>query len=364
MKAKRIIILICSITFISVVFIFFLYWNSTKKTNHQFNSFSRLFLPDSQIQLLGNLDINVNSFYIAGVSATNIYLGNFKAPSVVLIANTFLTDTQYVRITIDKQESFKYRSIRLEVDSPYFYLFEGTIPMVLRGEITKWHGNPIIQEGNGFTESLSVSRSSFAFRKIEGQPLETRLGKQMIWPPYSKIATHLLEKQLDGVFCTDGMLHFVKDLGWLVYVYFYRNQFICADTSLNLLYRGNTIDTISQAKIKLGEVKSESAIRLSSPPLMVNKKSAVSGKWLFINSNLLAENEDTKVFEKSSVIDVYNLKDNRYEFSFYLPEFKGLKMREFKVFDNSLIVLYDHYILKYKLMSGNLDISSSTESLN
>lgn len=351
MKIKKTIFLISTVLLISAIFVLLLFLNYKDKANYQFNSFSRLFLEDPPIDLLGTLDVKVNSFYIAGANSEYIYFGNVKVPSVVLVTNTFLADTQYVRITIDNQENFKYRSIGLKVDSPYFFLFEGTIPIILRGEIANWHGSPTIQQKHGFIESLPISGSSFIIRKIEGEPSENRLGKTMNWPPYSKITSHLLENQLDGVFSTDGMLHVSKKLGWLVYVYYYRNQFIVADTSLNLVYRGNTIDTVSHAKIKLGEVKSDNKITLSSPPLVVNKKSSVSNKWLFINSNLLARNENEEMFEKSSVIDVYNLKDNKYEFSFYLPAYKDKKVREFKVFGNRMIALYDHYVLQFRLNS-------------
>ena len=50
-----------------------------------------------------------------------------------------------------------------------------------------------------------------------------------------------------------------------------------------------------------------------------------------------------------SMIDVYAVADGKYQFSFYLPDFRGFKVRDFKVYGQSLYALYDHYLYKYQL---------------
>src|SRR5690606_29648613 len=98
----------------------------------------------------------------------------------------------------------------------------------------------------------------------------------------------ILEKQIDGSFCVDGDLLYNPNTNSLVYVYRYRNQFMHLDTTLNTLFKGYTIDTISKVKIKVSEAKTANGIKfiLSSPPLIVNKKSYASGNYLFIHSNI------------------------------------------------------------------------------
>jgi hypothetical protein len=51
----------------------------------------------------------------------------------------------------------------------------------------------------------------------------------------------------------------------------------------------------------------------------------------------------------ASVIDVYNLNDGEYKFSFYLHDFDKKKMKNFRVFDDKLVLLYDHFIVTYDL---------------
>jgi hypothetical protein len=147
----------------------------------------------------------------------------------------------------------------------------------------------------------------------------------------------------------DGTLHFDKETNRLIYLYFYRNQYSVMDTNLNLLYRGNTIDTVSRAKLKIAAIASDNSENLAAPPVFVNKYSCIAGDLLLLNSNLLSKNEDPEIFAKTSVIDVYSLKDRSYKFSFYIPDYRGKKLRGFRVFGKRLFVLFDHYVLSYPL---------------
>ncbi len=135
----------------------------------------------------------------------------------------------------------------------------------------------------------------------------------------------------------------------LIYLYYYRNEFICLDTNLNLLYKGSTIDTISKAQIKIVEIRSEKISTFAERPLIVNRKSCISRGWLFVNSGLKANNEERQSFDQLAVIDLYSLIDGTYQFSFYMPDPITKKMRDFIVVEKTLIALYDNYIAAYDL---------------
>jgi hypothetical protein len=175
------------------------------------------------------------------------------------------------------------------------------------------------------------------------------LGKETSQPPALNLAPHALVKQVDGLFCVDGMLHYNRQLNTLVYVYYYRNQFISMDTMLNVLYRGKTIDTISHARIKVAQMEAGHAITLATPPLTVNTQSCVSGNYLFVNSNLKASNEPQEHFDMASAIDVYDLRNGDYRYSFYIAHVGGKKMRNFGVTGRTLVVLHDQYAYTYDI---------------
>lgn len=348
MKKTYTILLLSSLFLASTLIVFVLFISASDKPNHRFNSFERKFLTEP-IHLSGELDVKYNSYYISGSTSNHLYFGNVQAVRHLLVTDSNLKDTSHIELSIDGIEEVKFRSITVKVDSPYFYFSDGTAPAIFKGFMKNWLATRYSQDRESFMDPTPINGASFIVRKMSYPSEEIVLGKKTNSPPYIQLAPDLLEKQIDGKFCTDGMIHYSNELDWLVYVYYYRNQFICADSSLNLIYRGNTIDTVSKAKIKVAKIKSENSHTMAAPPMLVNRKSCVSGIHLFINSNLLAKNEKKETFEKSSVIDVYSLKKGRYLHSFYLPKHNGKKMREFKVFDDLLIVLYDHYILKYQL---------------
>lgn len=323
----------------------------TDDITHRHNNFVRLF-PPHLIKQTKVLDIKYNSYYIAGTSENKIYLGNTTALLHLLEINSTLTDTQHVRLTIKSIANLKFRNPFTKVNPPYFYIMDGAMPILLRGRINEWYATRFMFDSAYYTNIVPINSSSFALRTTSAITKEYILGKETAYAPHIKLTAGLLEKQIDGQFCTDGTLHYNKELQMLVYVYFYRNQYIVMDTNLNLAYRGKTIDTVSRAKIKIASINSIKAITIAAPPLVVNKSSRVYRNWLFINSNLMAKNETETKFTKASVIDVYNLKERTYQFSFYLHDNGKQKMRSFWVFDNTLVALYDHFIFAYELNSS------------
>ncbi len=169
---------------------------------------------------------------------------------------------------------------------------------------------------------------------------------------YPGSASYTLKKQVDGLLCTDGHLLYSPDLKEIIYIFRYRNQFICLDTNLHVVRTGKTIDTTSVAKISVAEL--DGKITMSKPPLMVNRSACVDGKYLFTYSNLMAKNESTDTFKKVSAVDVYNLVDGSYRFSLYVDTYNGKKMRQFKVRNSVLVALFSDAVVRYNIPSKYL----------
>ena len=363
MIKKTSVLVLGFIFFISIIAILLLFLKTNDQPNHQYNSFSRTIVPEA-VYSSTTLDVKYNSYYIAGATDNHIYFGNVSAVRHLLAMDTNLADTQHVELLIRGLEGLQFRNVSVMIDSPYYYFADGTIPAIFKGSLENWKANRYSNDNIQFMEFIPISGTSSFVRKIPTGSKVITLGKKTNGPPYLQLAPDLLEKQIDGRFCTDGMIHYDRKLFQLVYVYYYRNQFICTDSSLNMLYRANTIDTVSQAKIKVAKIKSDNTFTMSAPPMTVNKKSSVSNGRLFINSNLLAKNEDKKAFESSSVIDVYDLKGGQYEMSFYIPKFNGYDIREFQVFDDLLIALYDHWVIKYQLNTDTFKVTRKVKGHN
>ena len=324
--------------------------------------FERLFL-DQSIEFTGILSLESSAHYIAGFSTKGIYVGNKKDPAHLLFSNWKLKDTHSISIQIP--EKYKLMATRVTIDSPSIFLSDMSSHTLFHGSLEDFRIKPFMKEPVFLASgAVPVSPSAFAIRTWKDSLQELVLARRTIYPPYLEKKPDLLEKQVDGIFCTDGMLHHNKELHQLLYIYHYRNQFICMDTSLNLLYRGLMLDTISYAGVQLSEVQSDQTITTSTPPKMTKGGSCTYGPWLFVHSKLRASNEDQDTFQGASAIDVYDLtRTGKYVFSFYLPKYKGYKARTFKVFQNRLVALYDRYLVTYELTLSKDDIKVDQSQL-
>jgi hypothetical protein len=313
---------------------------------HRRNAFLRQF-PPHVLAEDDTFDVRFNSFYIAGGTAHTAYLGNTTSPSNLVEVNLDASNIKSITLQAKSIDTIRFWAPRIKVDSPFFYFADGTRPVIYRGTTSDWSicGKAF---GNAyFVDFTLAGSSSILVRSVSSSTQEYVLGKEVdgMVPQFTPT---LLQKQIDGRFCVDGMLHYDGN-GRLVYVYYYRNQFIVADTSLNLVYRGKTIDTVSHAQIHIASIASKKMNTHTAPPLYVNKHSCTWNGLLFVNSGLLSRNEDRQLFLDSSVIDVYDLANGHYRFSFYIPGVNGKKMHDFAVFGNRLFVLIDTRVFTWKL---------------
>lgn len=354
MNRKNLIILGCCLVFATLVVLTL--YAASYTIVHQPNSFFREYDKFTALKVR-SVDLGVNSYYIAGVTGNHIYLGNVTNPFKLLVTNHALNDTQHVQLNLKNTDNpWVYNRTMVRVDSPYFFMQDGVMPAIFRGTIGEWRAERFMYDsGAYFKHCVPIGRTSFAMRTNSYPSLDNVLGKIQPDSPYVKLNAALLEKQIDGLFDTDGQLFYNKDLQKLVYTYYYRNGYIVYDTNLNLDYRGHTIDTFMRAQIKVGYVKADDSRTLTYKKY-INTRSFTSGNYLFINSNLLAKNDQPNLFDRLAVIDVYDLRNDRYAFSFLLANYDdNAKLNDFVVFKNrELIAIHDHYLIRYDLNSAHL----------
>jgi hypothetical protein len=346
MKRNAIIILaVCTLSVVGVMLL--LYWQSPLSRDIRRQNFERKFIDDPLVTANGVVDLKYNSFYIAGITEERIWFGNSTAPFLLVEMNKTLTDSQHVELRVKRDEKIDPLGFRLRVDSPFFFLMNGSVPAIIKGRLGEWEEEHAIRkEGFYFEEAVPLGSSSFACRSYSKVNDGFELGKSQA--DSFRFQYSLLERQVDAVFSVDGRLDYDKGTNQLVYVYYYRNEFIVADTDLNLRYRGHTIDTFSIAKVKVAKIGSKGERMLAAPPFHTNALSSVFGGYLYVKSNLLAKNEDFRKFKEGSVIDVYDLTGGSYCHSFHIANYRNYKLRDFRVWGDSLVALFDHFAIVYR----------------
>ncbi len=334
-------LILCSV--LSVCLILFLY-KIADAPNIIRNGFSRKI--DKNLELMAGHFKNLNSstYYFAGSDQFNIYVGDLQKSSRILQFDTDLLNVHELNLSVPFSNSLLINS----VDSNFIFSSSGQDSTVFEYELKNKHLSVIraTHIPQRFTISIPVHAGSLIFRTIDTSFKENTISK---FNNFSKefITNRILEKQENGFFSTDGILKYDRYTDQIVYVYFYRNQFIVMDTNIQLRFRENTIDTNTRTKLNIKKSSGSQLITFASPPVIINQHVAVYQGYLYINSGLLADNENRQSFSKSSIIDIYSLENGHYQHSFYIPPFDGYKIRDFIVMENALIALQGPFIVRY-----------------
>ncbi len=292
-------------------------------------------------------DLGVNSYYFAGIADGQVYLGNVTAPLILTTVDTALTTKKAIKIQPD-HTGHLFRSIQTKVKSPYFYMYDGSVPVIYRGHLGDSLARTVSFEDAYFSQLEVIDSVNFAIRTQSAGTNEHVLGKLSLEDTPKVVLNHgLLEKQVDGVFDTDGQLLRDDMTGELLYIYFYRNQFLVMDSNLHLLRRLHTIDTISRAQVQVRSL-SDGRHQMGAPPMQVNKRSAVHDWVLFNESSLMGKYESREMWNRVAVIDMYRTDRQEYLGSFYVPNRGGHKIARIIVTDKHFFVLSGNEIVRYR----------------
>ena len=309
------------------------------------NSFIRRF-GQHPIRDEKTLELGVNSYYFAGMADGQIYLGNVTAPLVMTLVDTSLSGIERVKIKLD-DTSHSFRFIQLQVQSPHFFLYDGTVPVIYRGDLSDSLAYTISEDDCYFSQLQVIDSVNFAFRAQSSQTKSWVLGTLNIeYSPKVKLNHSLLETQVDGIFDTDGQLLYDDANDELIYIYYYRNQFLVMDRKLELLRELNTIDTISRAQVQV-RLLSDGQHKMDAPPLLVNKTGTVNRQVLFNVSELMGKFESREQWKQAAVVDMYLTSAKEYLGSFYIYHRGKNKMSRLFATDKHLFVLSGNKLVRY-----------------
>lgn len=289
--------------------------------------------------------------YIIGMDSTTLYLGQTSSPLEVLKykyrKGLLLQDS----ILLNTQTPIAWQLLNKRLISNKLYLYEGLTPNIFEYSLETKTPIKLPIDSLLFTDCIPLSPNNIILKTTDAKKRQQVIAQWTSENPKLRIPNTNLTKQVDGFFCTDGDLIFNEDRKLLIYTYRYRNAFLVFDNHLNLIRTHHTIDPHVKADIKVASVKvhGKETIKLASVPHIVNRQSFSQGPWLFVNSNIPSKNDTKTNFKSKSVIDIYDLKQGRYTFSFYIPSYQGDTMNDFAIYNNTLAALYPQGIVIYNM---------------
>lgn len=322
--------------------------------SHRNNGFVRSF-PHSPISRIRGWKLPYNSYYIAGIQGKDAFLGNLAAPSHLLKVELDGEVPKSIRLTLTRSEAIAFSAPRVEIRPPFFYLFDGDVSVGFRGRTHDWNGHLVWKGRQRFLQFQPVQGDTVLVSGLhENQSNIGFIGKGL---PQFPAMPQLLKRQSDEIFDTDGMLLYNRELGRMVYVYYYRNKFVVSDLGQHHHYEGSTIDTISKPVLEVAYDDEGRTRTLAKQPVFVQLQACTSGRYLFVKSKRLGRYESDEMLDQASIIDVYNLEEQTYEFSFYLYDFEGERIKSFSVEGDRLLGITDKHLVLYRLLDTRFDLS-------
>lgn len=345
-KRKLLVLVILAVVGISVVALLFAF---SEKKMHRNNAFQRRYLPHP-IEKIGEYNLKSNSYYIAGISDDIIYLGNYTAPLYLKLLDTTLNVDRDFRVAIS-DTGLAYSRAIISVNPPYFYLGDGNVPIIFRGKIKDWKAIPLFYKDAYFTQFKRVDSATIGFVTLSSKTASNALGllKKDKEALDLKLDIHTLGVSTHGKFETDGSLLWNSEFEKFIYLYYYKNEYKIFNKALTYEATGKTIDTINTPILDIAYNTKKDEFKVGGKSVLVNGQSATCGNYLYIHSDRLGKYENDKILNTASIIDVYNIIDYSYEFSFYLFHQKDEGLTEFQVNKDLMVVIVGDKLWIYRL---------------
>lgn len=310
------------------------------------NTFIRR-ISSTSVTKTNQYNLHYSSYYFAGTINGRVYLGNTTAQLLLTSLDTTFKTLKANKITLP-DTTLPFRSISLRVSDKKVFAYDGTVPVIFSGKIG-YDLSKMKVEPKFFTLAIPDKSGNLIVRTQQRGDGESILGLIDLQNQQTTTFPKLLEKQSDGLFDTDGTLLYSAESDKIVYLYAYRNGYLVTDGKMNLLSRGNTIDTLQSLNVDVKEIPGRGEKTFAKKPLTANRTAALYRNLLFVNSGMPGKFEDTRMWKRASVIDVYDINRQRYLSSFYLNDIDGKRMRQFYVDKNFLYALTGRHLVKYRI---------------
>lgn len=310
------------------------------------NNFTRRFLVHPVIEDRKVLDLGSPDYYFAGYDDSHIYIGNRIKPQTLITVDTALNNQSQIKITPDNL-NYPFSNLRVQVVGPYYYFYDGTIPIIYRGRLGNPYAEILSFQDAYFNQLIVVDSNKFAMRTQSSDTKHFTLAAlDLNADPKLTMRPNILEKQIDGVFDVDGMLIMDHAQKKLIYPYLYRNEYIVMDENLNIKWKLKTIDTTTTAQIQITKL-ADGRHKMKAPPLKVNRQSVAFRGILYNQSDLMGKLESREAWREAKVIDMYRTDRQEYIGSFYIYDKNGRKMRDFLMTEQYFYVMMGDKVHRY-----------------
>jgi len=335
--------------FLAIALVYILYLRAPKNNKYP-NGFNRKFKALSVI-IVDSTCIKGKPFYkLLDCSNDKLYLSHLHPGLIISLdfkSQKFITDT-LINLRIPEFHTH----YDLHIEYPKAILCLGNYRTIYVADLSKKKVQDSIQIPYVFIRSAPLANNYIALRAFDNNtgnstPREIFLKLSMETKLYQKDSLSTIPR--DPV-SADGLLFYDAKTKSIVYGYFYKSFSLLLDTNLNQKMNIHALDTTNDNITTGGTYfnsKSAATYTNNTPRYTLNSQFSVYNGLLFAVSNLKADNESQFDFEINKTIDVYDLSQGKYIYSFHLPNPNKDRLKDILGYKDGLIAMYSTYIIRY-----------------
>jgi hypothetical protein len=238
---------------LSLIPVAFMYSNYRLNLSEEAYEFQRRIIYNFDERI--KLDVKYDTYYFAGNSTSNIYLGNNTAARHLLKVDTGLKHSKTIIITPGQDSLTSKGLYRVYLDSNQYLFANGQTRSIFMERLNHWKPKKLNNFIPYFKDVIPLSSGSKIYANVSALTRENSLLKVLSNDSLVENDKIFL-KQVDGQFCTSGTIGYNDALRALTYVYKFRNEILMIDTNLRLIKKMKTIDPIDSAKFTVSTIKS------------------------------------------------------------------------------------------------------------
>ncbi|MYY43953.1 DoxX family protein [Elizabethkingia anophelis] len=308
------------------------------------SNFTRHFIPqaireDKTIQLTDRFN------YFAGADNGNIYIGNRKDPLTIIQIDSTFTRKKSISIQLPRSDQ-KLRMVTVQVQPPYYYVYDGTVPVIYRGEIGNPTAKMISYKEVYFSQITAIDSVTFIF-STQARTGAHILGSLDLRRNPKVVLSEEHRDKGNLIFDTEGKLLKDPATQQTIYAYTYHNKILTIQKDLKIQNTLHTIDSTTKAHVPITTLASGKKV-ISTPPLVVNKNTVAYRGLLFNLSNLMGKQESRRGWRQRETIDIYRTNRQDYLGSFYLQNRGEKKMSQMFATDKYFYTISGNEIARYR----------------
>lgn len=316
----------------------------------QDDSFTRNY-RENALTPIAEQKLEFNSYYVAGVTDSLVYLGNSTGFTHGIVWNYRTNDTTHFRIKIENAPEQFASLPKWQVFDDYFFIGEGVNPSLYRGKVGEWMAREFMTVVPYYSDLVVLDTTEFIIRALQASTQRYVLTTYKDKEPYVQIHD-VLEQEDGNLFEADGSLYWDKSTEQLGYLYFYKNKIANWTHDFKKVAETDLIYNINANAVSTHQGRDGTHLRDSPVPALHSNIQAWENQY-FVLTQVMDADKNPNDFNATTTIDVYA---EDYSYSLLLPNKNEEKASDFYVTDEHIIVHYPMQIVVYehKTLSGQI----------